>query len=386
MGMYYIGNVFGENSEYAISMKVLAHATLLLNSFIIYVISFKGSEKEIVALIISSLYLISPIHFDVFFFNFQVQALLAESCLLLSYYCYISNKQWGFFLGILCSVLLNTKLSFAIPLICTSNKLTKQQKIMLGVAFAIVWIYLTPQTIEQLNLSYVNSIYSQFQLIIAPMVLSLFDRAILIPKFYSVSTMFLFVVLTLLFLAYSRFYKKDFFPIFLFCISVAAVGAYTPIIRYSYSSEQRFLLLPTLYPTLFLGILFFLLSILTKLKRAQSYLFASVVVASFWFLLNVNIQSMAKNPDDFWQYSLERLPAEYLLKEEIKFKYATFLIDNLKLDQAEVLIREAKDVYPKIEWYHLLIGIEAQKGKNYEIEKLQAELITRKIPYMNSEE
>lgn len=380
-GFYFVGNFFliQDNSLF---FKFIVHVILLLNSFFIYHISFKSSGNDIISLIISSLYLLSPVHFDVFFFHFQFQALLAESCFLIFYYSYMLDLEWGIFLGITCGSILNTKLAFALPLLCMSGKLSKPKKIMLLATFIIIGIYLIPKISKEFTFLSIGSFYSQIQLTLAPLNLTLFNTSILIPKFYSDYVISFLCLITFLTLTYLYFHKKQLPLVFL--SSIALTGVYLPIIRDANSFNTHFLLLPTLYPTILLGILFLLLSILSEYKSIKAYLFISTIFACFWLLTNLNVQTLAQDEDNFWQYSLEHLPSLYNSREEVQYNYALFLINRMKFDEAEKLIRKEKETYPKIEWYHLLLKLVARKRDNEEINKIQAELITKKIPYMET--
>ena len=387
VGACFTGSDLGY-TEVELSFKIISILILTISSFLIYFIILSYYQKSLIAFSVSALYLVAPTHFDIFIHQVQFQTLLAELCLLSFFILYQRDHLWKALLLLLIAIFLNSKLIVLIPVLWGMKRLSTLQKLYSIAVLGVLLIYLIPLMYKESFFSFnqFKTIFYIWENLVLATNTTILNISIIDPGHYSIWYLIISFIILLSLFVYGIKRKNNVLKIVMGLMLASFVGTFVPYKEVFVSEEYFYYYLPSMYPMVLLSLLLLIAYVLSEMSfREKMSRLVIGFIGIYWLGSTIYIQRNFQKIEFEWGHSMASLPQDFNYEQIIKLKYARFLIDTGRLEEAVKLIDKAKIEFPLVKWYAMLLEIANQRGDEGEMEKIRSDLSKSAAPFENDE-
>ncbi len=363
-------------------LHIVPMTLLVLNAFLICLLSLEISKDKIRARCMVLFYLLIPAHLDVFLFPYQWQMFVAESFLLISFLNFRVNEK-KFLTSLIVAICLNTKLVFLALFFAFLKEIDKKSKSYLLIVFisvltfSVIGFYQNDYIVSDI----IKTAYYQVISIVAPLRLNGFNAAVLLPD-YNTSSSLIIMSLIFFFLGGALYFSRNVMAKIAFFLYVAFfLGIFIPEKYILGTGGHSYYHLPTTYFLIPLIVLILLNWYWEKIRGPYVLRIVLGIIALFWGAGLFSWQQSSTNIVNMWRMQMNNLPEKFNYEEDFKLTYAKLLIKYEKYDEAYEFIMANKHKYPIEDWYQMLLIIHSKKNDQKSFEKVYQELKDKKIPY-----
>lgn len=335
-------------------LKFLNIFIIFFNSLILYFYLEQNKKQDHAreALVIGILYILCPIHLDVFIFDFQFLAIFAETALLLFIYFYGKRKLEFATVFIFLGTLLNSKLIIVSFFLLFDKKIKLFWRILLLSAIGLIGIYSVPFFHKVTWEAFLERVFYYFEKIFFPFQYLFLDDSLLISGLYSWLGM---IAILLCLLAILFQFKIKWTPLFIIGILLLF---YWPNFHLESFKVPTVYFLGSLYSGIVIGILLIIFNV-TNGRIKRLFYPVCIFLALLWGGSLLSFQYKAVSLEAIWLEALARLPVNSKFEEPLKYEYASILIFNNKKKEANFFIKQnRKNNFKKEAWDYLLIQTE----------------------------
>ncbi len=357
-------------------------AVLYINTCLLHWLLLEQGLDRKAVFVLSTLYLLMPLHMDAFKFPSLIQLYIAEAALMISLIFYLKNRINLSVFFLIGAGFLNFKIIGFFPLVFISQKFSSKQKALYGLNTFLIVLYSLPEFISEYSFSLDNlkTVIFSFENLIIPLNFSFLNNSILIDSYYPVWFLIFFILSSLGLIVFGWKSRSSYGKALSFTIWGLLISLFVPVKYYLKSELNHYLYMPSAYP--FIAILFFLIFTSLFKKYTSKIIIGSLWLMSILWILNaMSIQASSRDLVLMWDTALGKLPTSYNYMENVQFDYVQILVKNGFTKEAEAIVVEAKKKYLKDRWFVLHISLAAQRQDEELVRRIYDELSELKIPF-----